>query len=228
MGDRSADRGTDSAADASWAAVGAALASLGRDDTALLNLVSPEWPEAQKVQHQVLGLAASIGGVLLVTFALVTSLRLTMGDVTSRVQAASVQMHRNTTEVLQAAELKHRAAKAVENAKLWNRVRVHLAPFDWVAGLQTVIEQTPASVRITRLTVNEGLLRIAGEARSPDDAHEFVRRLASLRILDEARMERLERAPAEGSPFIRCTITCRFHETVPEPAPADNAKGTKR
>jgi hypothetical protein len=56
-------------------------------------------------------------------------------------------------------------------------------------------------------------------------------------------MERLERAPVEGSPFIRCTITCRFHETVPEPAPADpstrlrvalseskgdNAKGTKR
>jgi len=233
----------DSAADVSWAAVGAALASLGRDDAALLNLVSPEWPEAQKVRHQVLGLAASIGGVLLVTFALVTSLRLTVGDVAGRVEAASVQMHRNTTEVLAAAELKHRAATAVENARLWNRVRAHLAPFDWVAGLQTVTEQTPASVRITRLTVKEGLLRIAGEARSPDDAHEFVRRLASLRLLDEARMERLERAPAEGSPFVRYTLTCRFHETVPEPAPADpstrlrvalseskgdNAKGTKR
>jgi Tfp pilus assembly PilM family ATPase len=233
----------DSAADASWAAVGAALASLGRDDAALLNLVSPEWPETQKVRHQVLGLAASIGGVLLVTFALVTSLRLTVGDVARRVEGASLQMHRNTTEVLEAAELKHRAATAVGNARLWNRVRAHLAPFDWVAGLQAVIEQTPESVRITRLTVKEGLLRIAGEARSPDDAHEFVRRLASLRLLDEARMERLERAPAKGSPFIRCTITCRFHETVPEPAPADpstrlrvalseskgdNAKGTKR
>jgi Tfp pilus assembly protein PilN len=180
------------------------------------------------VRHQVFGLVASIGGVLLVTFALVTSLRLTMGDVACRVQAASVQMHRNTTEVLEAAELKHRAATAVENARIWNRVRVHLAPFDWVAGLQAVVEQTPASARVTRLTVKKGLLRIAGEARSPDDAHEFVRRLASLRLLDEAKMERLERAPVDGSPFIRCTITCRFHETVPEPAPADNAKGTKR
>jgi hypothetical protein len=233
----------DSAADASWAAVGAALASLGRDDAAvLLNLVPAEWPEAQKVRHQVLAFAASIGGVLLVTFALATSLRLTMGDVAQRVEAASVQMHRNTTEVLQAAELKHRAATAVENARRWNRVRVHLAPFDWVAGLQAVVEQTPASVRIARLTVKGGLLRIVGEARSPDDAHEFVRRLASLRTLDEAKMERLERAPIEGSPFIRYTITCRFHETAPEPAPADpstmprgalseskgeNAKGTK-
>jgi len=213
------------AAPAGWAAVGAALAAAGGSDACpVLNLVPGEWPEAQKVRHQILAFAASVGAALLVTFGIVTSLRLAGADLARQVEAATVQMHQNTTEVLQAAELKHRAATALERAQCWNRVRARLAPFDWVAGVQAVLQQAPSGVRVLRLTARGGTLAVAGEARSPDDAHEFVRRLASLRILDEAKVERLDRAPAGDARLVRYTIGCRFHEA---PAPSDAAQGVK-
>jgi len=211
----------------SWAAVGAAMAAAGRPGAVpLLNLVPAEWPRIQKVRRQVLGFASSVAAALVVSCAVTVLLRLSAGDLVRRVQAASVQMHRNTTEVLAAAELKHRAASAVERAHRWNRARSQLAPFDWVAGLEAVTDLTPPGVRLRKMEYRRGVLRITGEARTADDAHEFVRRLASLRLLDEAKMGRLERAPAADRRPIQYTILCRFQQkSVPEPAP--DAKGTK-
>ena len=219
------DGAAPAAAPPCWAAVGAALGSLGRNEACpLLNLVPQEWPETQKVRHQIFAFVASVGAALLVTFGIVTSLRLAGSALARQVEAATVQIHRNTTEVLQAAEVKHLAATTLRRAQCWNGVRAHLVPFDWVAGLEAVVNQAPAGVRIVRLSARQGTLSIAGEARSPDDAHEFVRRLASLRLLDEAKIERLDRAPAGDIPVVRYTIACRFHET---PAPLDPAQEVK-
>ena len=100
--------------------------------------------------------------------------------------------------------------------------------------MEAVTDLTPPGVRLREMEYRRGVLRITGEARTADDAHEFVRRLASLRLLDEAKMGRLGRAPAAGRRPIQYTILCRFHqESVPEPAPdvksktASNRRGTK-
>jgi Tfp pilus assembly PilM family ATPase len=207
-------------AEQAWAAVGAAMVGLARDEAIQhLNLVPPEWPEMQRVQKHLVGFAATISLTILATAAATTTVRLTVGDTAKQAHAASIQMQANTTDVKTAALLKRRAAEAVGRARLWKTVRASVRPFDWVAGLDGVLRQIPEGVRVREVQCRRGTLRILGEAHSADLVHAFVRRLALDSAVEEANIERLVRLPGSGDPWPSYTITCRFR--APAPGEAD-------
>jgi hypothetical protein len=204
-------------AEQAWAAVGAAMVGLARDEAIQhLNLVPPEWPEMQRVQKHLVGFAASTALAILATAAVTTTLRLAVGDTARQTQAASIQMQANITDVKVAALLKRQAAEAVARAQLWKSVRAAVKPLDWVAGLEAVLGQIPAGVRAREMQYRRGTLRITGEALSNDLVHAFVRRLALLENVEEANIERLIRTPGGGDQLPSYTISCRFR--MPPPA----------
>lgn len=229
--DRAPDATVTEGAEIPWAAVGVAMVGLARDeDVSRLDLAPSWWSEIQRVQRELMAFAASVAVAVLVTTVVTTTLRLTLGDASHRAQAASSRMEVNTVNVKTAAELKRQATEAVDRARLWTDVRRHVRPFDWVEGLETVTEAIPAGVRVREFSFRRGVLQVRGEAKSNDLIHRFVQALAGLAVLEEANIERLVRGgrPGAGLGETRLpayTITCRFRETRPDPAPAPDAKG---
>jgi len=208
------------AAGQTWAAVGAAMVGLGLGETtARLNLVPADWPERQRVQKQMLGVAAGIGLTILVVIGATAVIRLGVGDTARQAEAASAEMQANTAAVQEVAALRRQAAEAVAKARLWKDIRTQVRPYDWAAGVDGVLGQVPEGVRVREVTFSRGLLRLAGDAVSTDLVHELVRRLNRLPSVEEANIERLIRNPAVTGQLPGYTVTCRFREPAP-PAPS--------
>jgi type IV pilus assembly protein PilM len=201
-----------------WAAVGAAMVSLGRNETiAHLNLVPAEWPEVERVEKQLMGVVASICLAVVATVAATVGLRLMAGDAAKHAEAASVQMKANTTDVQMASELTRQAAEGVERVKLWKEVRNQIRPFDWAAGIHAVMEQIPDGIRVGEVQYRAGVLRLTGETQTMDLVHQLVQRMGRLPCLDEANIERLvQSSPDRHAPCF--TIKCHFRNTPPESA----------
>ncbi len=199
-----------------WAALGAAMVSLGRNETIPhLNLVPAEWPEVERVEKQLMGVVASVCLAVVATVAATVGLRLMAGDTAKHAAAASVQMKANTTDVQTASELTRQAAEGVERVKLWKEVRNQIRPFDWAAGIHTVMEQIPDGIRIDEVQYRAGVLRLSGETQAMDLVHQLVQRLGRLPCLDEANIERLvQSSPDRHTPSF--TMKCHFRDTPPE------------
>jgi len=209
------------AAGQTWAAVGAAMVGLGLGETtARLNLVPADWPERQRVQKQMMGAAAGIGLTILVAIGATALIRMGVGDTARQAEAASAEMQANTAAVQEVAALRRQAAEAVAKARLWKDIRTQVRPYDWAAGVDGVLGQVPEGVRVREVTFSRGLLRLAGDAVSTDLVHELVRRLNRLPSVEEANIERLIRNPAVTGQLPGYTVTCRFREPAPPPAPS--------
>ncbi len=206
----------------SWAAVGAAMVALGRDEiTPHLNLVPDEWPVAETVQKQLMGLAASLAVAVVATVVASMMVRMGAGDTAKAARAASVQMQAHTIRVKTASELKRKAVKAAERVKLWKDVRASVQPSDWMAALETITAQVPEGVRVRKITYRRGVLRLAGETQVTDLVHQVVERLSRLPCLEEANVERLVRATGPGTPLPEYVISCRLREKQPAPPKKD-------
>jgi len=200
----------------SWAAVGAAMIALGCDKiTPHLNLVPDEWPVAETVQKQLMGLVASVGVAVVATVVVSMMIRMSAGDAAKAAQAASVQMQAHTVSVKAAAEVKRRAAEAAARVKLWKDVRATIRPTDWTAALEAITGQIPEGVRVREITYRRGVLRLAGETQVTDLVHRVVERLNRLPHLEEASIERLVRAAGLDAQLPEYVITCRLREQQP-------------
>ena len=207
-------------AEQAWAAVGAAMVGLARYEAVdHLNLVPPEWAEIQRVQKHLIGVAGSIASAILLTAAITTVVRVTIGDTAAGAQAASIQMQANTNDVKVTAKLRHRAAAAVTRVELWKEVRAQTKTCDWVTGLQGLMAAVPEGVRVREVQQRRGALRILGEAASIDLVHAYVQKLSAVPQIEDASIERLV-AGDNGQPLPSYTIKCRFRLTAP-PEPED-------
>jgi len=199
----------------SWAAVGAAMIGLGRDEvTPHLNLVPDEWPVIETIQKQLMGLAASIGAAVVAAVVVSTVIRMSAGDTAKAAQAASIQMQAHTVSVKMASELKRKAAEAAARVNLWKDVRATVQPSDWATALEAITAQVPEGVRIRKITYRRGVLRLAGETRVTDLVHQVVERLNRLPLLEDANIERLVRTPGPGDRLPEYIISCRLREHV--------------
>jgi len=200
----------------SWAAVGAAMVALGRDDiTPHLNLVPDEWPVIETVQKQLMGLAASVGAAVVATVVASTTIRMGAGDTAKAAQAASIRMQAHTVSVKTASELKRKAVEAAARVKLWKDVRATVQPSDWTAALETITAQIPEGVRIRKITYRRGVLRLSGETQVTDLVHQLVERLNQLPNLEKANIERLVRTPGPAGRLPEYVISCRLREKPP-------------
>jgi len=201
-----------------WAAVGAAMVGLARPEaTAHLNLVPDDWPEIERVQKQLVGLAASIGLAVLLIASSAVLIRLAAGSAAEDAQAATGQMAANTDAVKTVSALKAKAVDAAAKVKLWEEIRAQVAPFDWPAGVDAVMAQIPEGIRVRQLQYTGGALRIIGEAQSTDLIHQLVLRLGRLPSIREANMERLIRDPTASSRLPSFTLICRFRDRAGRP-----------
>jgi len=199
----------------SWAAVGAAMIGLGRDEvTPHLNLVPDEWPVIETVQKQLMGLAASMGAVVVAAVVASTVIRMGAGDTAKAAQAASIRMQAHTASVKTASELKRKAVEAAARVKLWKDVRTTVQPSDWTAALETITAQIPEGIRIRRITYRRGVLRLAGETQVTDLVHQVVERLNRLPLLEKANIEQLIHTPGPGGLLREYVISCQLCEHV--------------
>jgi hypothetical protein len=194
-----------------WAAVGTAMIDLpGYEIVPHMNLVPSDWPEIERVQKQLMHVAASVACAILATVAVVSLLKLATNNTAKYAEAASVPMMAGTNDVKKAAEMKRQASEAVARVNLWKDVRAEVKPFDWSAGLEAVLAQVPPGVRVTQFSYRRGTLRLVGEAQSTDLVHQLVQKLNRLPNLEEANIERLVRSSGPGGSHPGFTISCRF------------------
>ncbi|HUU09432.1 MAG TPA: pilus assembly protein PilM [Phycisphaerae bacterium] len=220
--------GADGGAAPSWAAVGAAMVGLSRDETTPhLNLVPEEWPTSEKVQKQLMGMVASVGMGVVLTVIVSMILRVTAGDTAETAVAASVQMEANTVNVKTASQVKAQASEAAARVKLWKDVRATVRPSDWTAALESVASQVPEGVRVREVSCRRGTLRLKGQAQLADLVHHVVERLNRLPLLEGASIERLVRNPGAGAELPEYVITCQLREGQPAEAPVQTEKGSK-
>jgi Tfp pilus assembly protein PilN len=202
-----------------WAAIGAAMVGLGRDEAAgLLNLVPPDWAETEHIQRRLATVVASVALAVAASVGLTMLIRLGVGDTLKRAEAASTEVAVNTSAVKAVGELRRQTAAAAAQVKLWQEVRAAVRPYDWAAGLDAIINQIPDGVRVQQVGYLRGNLRLVGEAQSADLLHQLVQRLSHLPCLEEASLERLAHGPTQGSRFHLYTIACRFREPAQRPA----------
>jgi len=229
------DAMTSAGARQAWAAVGTAMVDLpGHEAIPHLNLVPPDWPEIERVQKQLVQMIGSVGVAVLLTIGAAWGVRFVAGTTAKHAQAASVQMIANTSDVKKAGELKRQAAEALAQVNLWKEIRSEVRPFDWAGGIEKVVAQVPAGLRVQQATYRKGTIRLQGEAQSTDLIHAFVQRLSQLPGIEEASIERVIQTSntKPGLHLMGYTVFCRLAELAkpeetPPPAPPQPAGGLK-